>query len=109
MGTVTAPVSASGSWPAWMARVANPGCLSLLMISHNSVHHCLASHLSFRAPLFGARNLHFCTPRESRFLSFAPLRVGMTTKKTSLRTTLKNLLRQIPLRRIRNHRHHPLA
>jgi hypothetical protein len=28
MGTATAPVTGSGSWPAWMARVSNPSSRS---------------------------------------------------------------------------------
>src|SRR4029077_15056543 len=85
MGAETAPVSTSGSWPAWMARVAKPGCLFLGMVDEK---------------VSGLRS-RVSTP-SSRFSA-------LSSRRAPSNPTLKDFLREIAFGGIRNHGRDPLA
>src|ERR1700685_2086246 len=66
MGTVTAPVSGSGSCPAWMARVAKPGCFLVAFISRGAASEAPKKYNTFLAKYLEANHLGSFDPRVSR-------------------------------------------
>src|ERR1700732_5077061 len=97
MGAETAPVSASGSWPMWMARVAKPDCRFLGMVEEK------VSGVRSRVS-----DSWISTP-SSRFSVLSSQVSGLRSRRTLSNSTFKDFLREIAFGGIRNHGRDPLA
>src|SRR5215831_6938639 len=100
MGTETAPVEGSGSWPSWMARVEKPQTLrpSSLFVGRACRRDCPRSFI-FVATRGAGENLRGPT------LGFCR-RPDADNHPLALHSSFENLLRQIAFGGIRNDRHH---